>query len=305
MRFLTLLILLTISFKLTTAQEVNAIFGDTTDIDFSLKGNIYFLPKNTRMLPDFNKYKVQGTIYTTKLDISPRPFDQGFPGIKNRFEWFGIQYTGRFYIAEAGNYYFSLKCDDGAMLYIDNELIIDGDGRHKPLLFKGETYLKKGNHKIKVDYFQGPANFICLELKVKRKAVPWEYFNTRKYAPFQIVENDKSINIVMESSILFAHNSDELSEKATDALLEAVPILKKYAKRRIVIAGHTDSSGSAQYNYSLSVKRAKSVNTKLQALGVNTAKFKVIGYGEKKPLLPNNSEKNRCANRRVEIEIKK
>jgi len=79
-------------------------FGDTIDIAYSLKGEVYYVSKRTRMLPDFSRFEPKVTLYTNKLDISPRSFTQGFPGVSNRFEWFGVRYTGKFYIAENGQY---------------------------------------------------------------------------------------------------------------------------------------------------------------------------------------------------------
>src|SRR5690349_5738171 len=81
---------------------------------YNLKGQIYFLPDGTdKMPPGIEKTKVEGVIYTESLDVSPRSFDAGFPGVTNRFEWFGIIYSGTFQIANAGAYQFHTLTDDG------------------------------------------------------------------------------------------------------------------------------------------------------------------------------------------------
>ena len=108
-----------------------------------------------------------GTIYTEKLDIPSRGFEEGFPGITDRFEWFGISYIGGLVIPSDGNYKFKLTSDDGSKLYIDGELVIVNDGVHSPHTVTKEVYLSKGDHWIGVDYFQGPRVMIALQLFVE------------------------------------------------------------------------------------------------------------------------------------------
>jgi hypothetical protein len=71
---------------------------------YNLKGTIYFLPEDTGAMPkDIEKQKSEGVIYTEKLDVPARSFEEGFPGITNRFEWFGVIYTGRFNVTKPGH----------------------------------------------------------------------------------------------------------------------------------------------------------------------------------------------------------
>src|SRR5205807_5309747 len=103
-------------------------FGTTVVMPMGLKGQIYHLRRNTEWLPDFRKMKPVGSIYTPSLNIPLQSFNQGFPGVTKRFEWFAIDYTGRFWIAQPGLYRFSLISDDGSKLYIDDALVIENDG---------------------------------------------------------------------------------------------------------------------------------------------------------------------------------
>src|ERR1700739_4135788 len=80
------------------AQEPIATFGTTVVIPSGLHGSVYHIPHNTTELPNFQTMKTVGTIYTSSLDIPPQDFKQGFPGVTKRFEWFAIDYTGRFWI---------------------------------------------------------------------------------------------------------------------------------------------------------------------------------------------------------------
>ena len=141
-------------------------FGTTIVIPSGLRGKIYYIPRNSRRLPSFDKMKPVGTIYATALNVPSRPFNQGFPGVTRRFEWFAIDYTGRFWIQDPGVYEFSLTSDDGAKLYIDGRELIDNDGQHLPVTVQGRIDLSGGIHRMRVSYFQGPRYMVALVLKV-------------------------------------------------------------------------------------------------------------------------------------------
>lgn len=141
-------------------------FGTSKFNEFSLKGNIYYLPTNTSRLPDFGAMSPVGSIYTKELNISNRSFTTGFPGVTKRFEWFGIRYIGVFKVQQGGHYKFRLVSDDGSKLLINNELIINNDGVHPFRSKSGSIYLKPGQHHIQVDFFQGPRTMLGLQLFV-------------------------------------------------------------------------------------------------------------------------------------------
>src|SRR5271155_5748912 len=86
------------------AQEQSTVtFGITVVIPSALQGRIYNIKHNTKKLPNFRKMKPVGTIYTTSLNIPPQDFRQGFPGVTTRFEWFAIDYNGRFWVEKDGD----------------------------------------------------------------------------------------------------------------------------------------------------------------------------------------------------------
>jgi hypothetical protein len=141
-------------------------FGSATAIPGALKGDIYYLPEDTEKLPDFSKLTPVGSVYTKKLDIPVQDFQNGFPGVTDRFEWFAVRYTGAFTVSAAGLYKFRLVSDDGSKLYVDGKLVIDNDGVHAEESVAGEVPLTAGEHTIVVEYFQGPATEIALQLFV-------------------------------------------------------------------------------------------------------------------------------------------
>lgn len=142
------------------------VFGVSVVLPAGLTGQIYEIKRNSDELPNFKKLKPIGTIYTYSLAIASRDFTEGFPGIPDRIEWFAIDYTGRFWISDPGEYTFILTSDDGSNLYIDDKKIIDNDGVHAPLSAEGKVKLKAGAHSIRVSYFQGPRFHVALILEV-------------------------------------------------------------------------------------------------------------------------------------------
>jgi OOP family OmpA-OmpF porin len=86
---------------------------------------------------------------------------------------------------------------------------------------------------------------------------------------------------------------------------EAVDQLKKwvYPDYKLVINGHTDAKGTAEYNMPLSEKRAKSILDYFAAKGIPSSKMKAVGHGFKEPIADNTTEEGRALNRRVELDL--
>jgi PA14 domain len=158
-------------------------FGVTVVDPFGLRGEIYLLAPDTPWLPKFEKLQPIGAIYTSALNIPPRDFQEGFPGVTNRFEWFAIDYTGNFYIGNPGKYRFLLGSDDGSKLYIDNKTVIDNDGIHPIQYEECGITLQGGIHRIRVSYFQGPRAHLALILGVARPGEEWRVFSTNEFRP--------------------------------------------------------------------------------------------------------------------------
>jgi len=165
-----------------SATVVESRFGTTVADPSRLRGEIYYVEPGSTALPDFAKLKPVGAIYTNGLNIPQRSFDEGFPGVTDRFEWFAIDYTGRFHITNAGRYQFQLMSDDGAILYIDGTKVVDNDGLHPVRRKEGSMKLSTGTHTIRLSYFQGPRDWAALILKIHGpKGSGWRIFNTDEF----------------------------------------------------------------------------------------------------------------------------
>jgi hypothetical protein len=153
-------------FSTTVTGEPLYTFGTTVVASRGFRGDIYLLKPQTFKLPDFSRLKPVGSVYTPYLCVPARSFDEGFPGVTDRFEWFGIDYNARFWVSRPGTYRFALESDDGSNLYVDRKKIIDNDRQHAPLEKFGRVNLKSGVHNIRVSYFQGPRFHVALVLQV-------------------------------------------------------------------------------------------------------------------------------------------
>ena len=107
----------------------------------------------------------------------------------------------------------------------------------------------------------------------------------------------------MPSSVTFGFDSSELTMSARNALNDVASILTQYTDTRVNIAGHTDSTGNADYNQRLSERRAESVGNYLAQAGVSRNRLYMTGYGPSQPVASNATEEGRAQNRRVEITL--
>ena len=110
-----------------------------------------------------------------------------------------------------------------------------------------------------------------------------------------------NITLNMPGNVTFATNSSDLSPAFFEVLGSVGKVLKEFDQTVVEVAGHTDSTGTEEYNQGLSERRASSVSQYLQARGVLDQRLITVGMGELRPVADNGSPDGRQANRRVEI----
>lgn len=160
------------------------------------------------------------------------------------------------------------------------------DGTFKILLPKGDRYEasyevfgeQKKYKKIKVPDRKGKINF---QLNIKFRM------------PSKITLDDVHFNT----------GEATLRESSYDALKKVEKALKQDPGMKVEIAGHTDSRGSNASNQKLSQRRAQAVVDHLVEQGVDGSRLKAKGYGEKKPIAPNDTKEGRQKNRRTEVRV--
>ncbi len=112
----------------------------------------------------------------------------------------------------------------------------------------------------------------------------------------QIIFDDKS-------GVNFAFNSADLTADAKKNLNAVAEIFIEFPDTELLIEGHTDDIGSADYNLKLSRRRADSVVAYLKAHGVAANRFSVKAFGETAPRFDNATKEGQAKNRRVEIGV--
>jgi len=279
----------------------------------NLKGGIYFLEDAEEIgYSNIAGKKPIGYIYTELLDYPVRDFEEGFPGITDRYEFFGIEYTGYFEVSQPGLYNWRLVSDDGSRLWIDGKEIIDNDGIHAEAQVEGGSELEKGLHKIKVWFFQGPAMELGIQLFVTPPGQNEKIFNLKDFSDKLLAAlkkvnaeaTEEGIKIKLPDKILFDVAKYDLKPSASEAISALAEIISQYPESNVRIEGHTDNTGDDVSNQTLSENRAKSVLNELQKNNIpSTVKITTAGFGSTKPVASNKTEAGKAKNRRVEVVI--
>ena len=108
----------------------------------------------------------------------------------------------------------------------------------------------------------------------------------------------------IQGGVLFAFDSSTIDETAAKELIELSIFLNLNKDKRVVLAGHTDSVGTEEYNMKLSQRRAESARTYLtEKMGIDKSRITLSWFGKGKPVASNETEDGRMKNRRVAIVI--
>lgn len=109
--------------------------------------------------------------------------------------------------------------------------------------------------------------------------------------------------IVNLPDILFDTNQATLKPEAKITIAKLSGIMLLMSELNVRVEGHTDSTGSAEYNQTLSQKRAEAVLAFLQENGLAGERMTAVGYGMDRPIADNATAEGRAKNRRVELVI--
>ena len=122
-------------------------------------------------------------------------------------------------------------------------------------------------------------------------------------AGVSVTRKGDRIILNMASDVTFDTDSDRVKPQFYQVLAAVGEVLTHYNRTTIEVAGHTDSTGSAEHNQKLSQRRANAVADILLDNGVIPQRMYVEGFGKTHPIATNASAAGRAKNRRVEIQI--
>jgi outer membrane protein OmpA-like peptidoglycan-associated protein len=118
----------------------------------------------------------------------------------------------------------------------------------------------------------------------------------------QTMRTARGVTVTL-SGVLFETGSANIKPGARRQLDQLAQALQANPSRKALIEGHTDNVGSSESNFALSEARANTVRDYLVAAGVPPEQLEAKGYGETRPVAPNNTASGRQQNRRVEVTI--
>lgn len=118
-----------------------------------------------------------------------------------------------------------------------------------------------------------------------------------------VTRNGDNITLNMPGHVTFKTNGSDLNADFFKVLDSVGLVLKEFDKTVIEVAGHTDNTGSENYNQQLSEKRARTVGSFLESRGIRKMRIITAGMGETHPVANNDTSEGRRQNRRVELTL--
>ncbi len=170
----------------------------------------------------------------------------------------------------------------------------------------GSTTDYYDNHAVIVSIDYRFSSNTSVEQPALQKPVSIIFNELTDITPPQKIKRTKPQKIILSEQIftsLFDFDSSQLKSSAKPFLSKIITLLANNPNVKIDSVGHTDSTGSSQYNQHLSEQRAQAVANYLAELGLSASRINVVGKGETMPISTNDTAEGRAANRRVEIII--
>jgi OmpA-OmpF porin, OOP family len=161
-----------------------------------------------------------------------------------------------------------------------------------------EYVIKTANKEVWVQLqpYSIGSNFYTL-LVVEKKSTLLATNTNKKNTLLEDLEKKNDTNF----PTVFEPDTDKLLTESKDEILNIVGIFQKHSDWKLKINVHNAPIGKADYTLALTQKRAEAIKKELIGLGVKSASIEVKGMGDTKPLVPNESEKARLTNTRIEL----
>lgn len=275
----------------TSRMELSAQFFDPILPPF--KGEVYIVPEDWRPYgygPYIEEQDPIQEVEWRRIEVPDQDITHKFKDIDLKYG-FGILFKNVMKLDTAGYYIFNLASDDGSRLWIDEQEVIDNDGDHAYRMMSDTIILDKGFHRVKIWYYQAYALRYGVNFSAK-------FYNFYDGIVPKISGKD---TITISTDNLFDFDSDKPAISALE-LTSLLGLMTCDSLTQLEVIGHTDSVGNKDYNFNLSIRRAKAIANMLEE---TCPKYSISfdGRGESQPKVANNTKEGRGINRRVEIII--
>lgn len=140
------------------------------------------------------------------------------------------------------------------------------------------------------------------------KSLNFNYSEVKNFEPVVVdvlLDKITAGSVAVLNNIFFDVDKYALKTKSASELNNIVRFMRSNPTVKIEIGGHTDNSGSREYNLQLSEKRARSVYQYLIEKGISEKRLALRGYGQDRPVGSNDTEEGRQQNRRIEFKVVK
>lgn len=187
-------------------------------------------------------------------------------------------------------------------------------------IIAGDTLTLKGDRGTELDVVTGLNGVVRFELPRDEDYSFW--INTltgprlceacpRQMIPLGFPEEDMDVSYTLRydnmsfklEGVFFETSKAKLTKESFKALDVLVEAIKMNGTVKIELGGHTDSDGNNISNQKLSQARAESAMSYLIKQGVSEGQVTARGYGEARPVAPNNTKQGKAMNRRTEVRI--
>ena len=166
---------------------------------------------------------------------------------------------------------------------------------------------KIGNLSGNLEYAQDKVNTLGQKVNEQNKALTLQQALDEARRSFSKSDADvfqQGKNLVIRLKTMnFKSGHAELSQESLAILTKVSDVVNSLPTQKVVVEGHTDSTGAAAINEKLSADRAKTVATYLETSTQSAKEIEAVGYGYKKPIASNKSKQGRAQNRRVDVVI--
>ncbi len=218
--------------------------------------------------------------YLSSVDFHQRVYFQSGYLARKAHEWTPFQDSKNQYYATGK------KTVDGQTVSVAVLVVESGGLDWQEPSLKQPIQIKLGQAVIGLDVITGKQiNYRMVEVKADEMA--------------KVLGNDGKLDLY---GILFDIDKTDLKPESKATLDEIAKLLKSDPTLKVEVAGHTDNTGNAEHNMKLSAGRAAAVvNALVTTYGIDKARLQPNGYGDTKPVAPNDTDQNRAKNRRVEL----
>lgn len=170
----------------------------------------------------------------------------------------------------------------------------------KPMLIAAATLAAGLAGSAQAQDHRGHDRVVVVERRTVVEDGGWDHRGMHDYG---FRQTPRGAMLTLSEDVLFATDSDVLRPGAVNRLRPLAGYLRHNPGVRVAIDGFTDSRGSDAHNQALSERRAASVRSALDAMGVTRARFIVAGHGERSPVATNDTPAGMRQNRRVEVTL--